>query len=153
MASKRELIEAEIKARLETILTTNTNPVTGVAFKTDIGRQVENGRLQEPDPNYCPGCNFSFVSEDAAPEYGRNARAMHLTIDAFQIDREDAMISIAQDMLEDVESVFLYEGAELLQTLGGLCYEIKFNSKDPYKMENEIPLSGMVAEFTVKFDP
>lgn len=151
--SNRSAVEAAIASRLATILTTNTNARTGLAFNTNIGQNVSYGRLQSPNPQQCPGVNFSAVSEDAAPEYGRNARAIHYTIEAFQLDREEEMITIAQRMLEDVESVLLYESGTLLQTLGGLCYEVKFNNKDPYKLENEIPLSGMVAEFTVKLDP
>lgn len=151
----REDIRAEFERRLSLIKTTNVNPRTGRNFNTDIGSLVEYGRLQEPNPDQTPGCNFADISEDAVYEWGRNARQVNFTVEAFQIDRNNQLISIANKMLEDIDSVLLYDNKGNISQTWQNCtiYEIRFVSKDPFMFEGDVSLSGVVCNYALVFDP
>lgn len=157
MADNRELIIEEIRSRLETVLTSNTNPKTGAAYHYSIGENVTYGSMEEPNPTNCPGVNFADGSEDGDVQYGKDGRSMFVTFEAYTLDRDDEMIIVARKMLSDIEGVLLYDSIggglyDKKMKLDGKCYEIKFISKDPFQLAGDIPLAGLVCTFQVKFE-
>lgn len=149
----RAAIIEDIRTRLGMIVSTSTNDRYGLPFKTDIGRNVVYGRVDTPAPQDCPGVNFADGSEDANKEYGRNAREMMITVETYEYDRGREVISLANSMLDDVDSVLLYDDGELKQKLKGLCYEVRFISKDPFELQGDLPLCGAILKYLVIFDP
>lgn len=137
----------EIRNRLATINNATDD------FNTSIGQFVTFGSMTEPLPSRTPGVNFVPTQEVYYPSYGKNARQVTIQIEAFQIDRVNEMATIANNMLEDIDRVLLYDDGELQMTLGDLVYEIRFVRFNPFILTGDPPLSGLVAEYNIVYEP
>lgn len=149
----RDTIVSTITTRLQTILSTATNPATGAPFNTDIGGNVTFGRVAEPSPHEMPGVNFVLLQENYFPGYGKNARQGVVQIEAFNVDRREDIGVVANEMLEDIDGALLYDTSELKMRLSGDVLEIRFNRGNPYLLAGQPPIAGLVAEYNIVYEP
>lgn len=147
-----ETILNTVETRLKTIKKANTNPRTGVAFRSDIGRLVIYGRPNDPSPDDNPAVHYGDISEDLALDFGSDARSVLLHIEAFQDSGDANIVKIARDLLHDIDSVLLWDSnGNKDHFLGGVCLRILFQKKDPFMLE-DMPISGVMVDYQIVYD-